>query len=142
MRSAIWLFLLLPAGSVAAQDYKGTHSQELCVVYAVSLVRGTPAAPGLVDELRSRGETCAPSSTYIQAAEARIRREDYEAHRQEVGRQNAQARADAARDERIRDAGRALLLLQQQRDQERRSNAPVRTRCMPNYIGGVDCTTN
>jgi hypothetical protein len=143
-RSIFLLGMAALAGPALATNYSQTSSSELCVVYAVALIRGNEQNPALVSELRGRGETCAPSETYIQAAEARIRMLEYQAHRQEVGRLNAEARTQAERDQRIRAAGQAYLMLQQQRDAERKANVQrmTTTRCMPNGIGGVDCTTN
>lgn len=82
-----------------------------------------------------------PSDLYIRLAETRLRlmRENSTAQAQE---ETDKELARQERNARIRAAGRAMLQMQQDQDAQRRATTPTTTRCMPNGIGGVNCTTN
>lgn len=139
----IWLLLLL-AGPAMAGDPSTFSHDELCIWRAAALIDpSTPpagTAGAMAAELSKRGETCDDPS-YVQIAEARLQAAERYASEQ------AHAQAAQSQDEReernarIRAAGRAYLLLQEQQRERAQQNRPVTTTC--HQLGSsVQCTTN
>lgn len=134
---------LLIALALAGSPVSAMPNDELCITFAAQLITGAEDSEKIpiAQELSQRGEACEPPEMYIKIAEARLR---MAIARSEGEAQQALAAEDAKqeRNARIRALGRGLLQMQGQQDAERRQNRPTTTHCMPNGIGGVQCTTN
>jgi hypothetical protein len=135
---------LLASGVAYAQTLPVTsmENSELCVQFATTMITGratNEATPKeLENELRARGETCAPSETYMLAASQRLQlaqqAQSQQWQQQMAAEQEAQERT-ARRREAFRQLGDHLL------NQPGAPPAPTRTTCRPDGIGGVTCTS-
>lgn len=150
----LFLLLLIPfSASAANADLSTLPSQELCVLFSMTLIAGKPtyeaSMPELSEELQKRGESCEPSGIYFSAANERLKRLD--AIDQQAATQAQQATADAVlrqqeQKARTRQALQNMSNIYEQRAAEARRQAEQQrmktTHCRPDYFGGVTCTTN
>jgi hypothetical protein len=147
------LIVGLIAPALHAAELPQQTSQELCTVYAMSLMTGEQRSAWsqseIEAELRSRGELCKPASLYMDFARERIAniranaemsarvQADNErfAATQQVMEEQAAAERRAWRKRALLDLGTQMLQTPQS------APSPRTTTCQPNGIGGVTCNT-
>ena len=135
-----------------AADIGSLPSEELCVLFNLTLATGQPTYAGSQDQIKealtARQEKCEPKELYMQAALQRARNLQAKAEMDnQVAIENARAQQvneiyqDQVARERAQRRSEALRQLSDQLLNPPRAPQPTTTWCNPTYGGGVSCTT-
>lgn len=139
------LFLAVSA-STSAETLQERSSSEVCVDREAFDILGGAfegySQEAYSEELARRGEACEPRQFYADMARQTIRnivQLTLEGPPQQYASQPQQPQGRSW-SQRIGDASRAYLQMQQEQQARQRANAPVTTNCI-NTTVGVSCTT-
>jgi len=141
----IFCAFLAASAPAAAEELQDRNNSELCVDREAFTILGGAfdgySQEAYEAELARRGETCEPRSFYADVARNSIRNIVQSVMLGAPSQPTAQQPPQRTWSQRMGDAGRAYLQMQQEQQARQRANAPRTTNCY-NTAVGVTCTTN